>query len=147
MKYTNLHVVRVDREGRSRTCGYWYLVTSNNTSHCAFRTRRALDLWMRERGLSLSGPLDEPHAHCSILGEYSRVYDSPEHFATLEGTPIISLSNGDYGPGLITSSNGHKTEHVEHGNGRRIYDYRKAQSEIWQDYEENEAVATAPEGR
>jgi len=97
---------------------------------------------MRERGLYLAGTLDTPLSRCEIIGEYSRVYDSPDRFSQLEGKPIISLNNGDYGPGIITSEDGHKTEHVQHGPGRLIYNYQEAQRELWQEYEENEEKAT-----
>lgn len=144
MKYDNLYVVRVDRERRAQTCGYWYLVTSNSTSHTAHRTRKGLDLWLRERGLSLAGPLDKPYDQCRIVGSYSRVYESPETIQLLNGTPIKSLNNGDYGPGVVTvDADGHHTEHIEHGHGRTIFDYRQTQRELHENYEENEELATA----
>lgn len=144
MKYSNLYVVRLDREARARTCGYWYVVTSHCTAHCAHRTRKGLNRWLSERGLSLAGPLDEPFARCHIIGEYSTVYESPERIASLIGERITVLNNGDYGVGIVTIDDaGHRTVHVEHGEGRTIYDYQTSLRTMDEQYEENESLATA----
>lgn len=67
--YGNLCVCRLTAEQREKTCGYWYTVTDNAMALTAFRSRKALDLWMQERHLEF------------VPGEDHRLEDGYEGWA------------------------------------------------------------------
>ena len=47
----------LDAAQHARTCGYWYTITKNATSHTAFRTEEELTAWLKQNRLTLSAPL------------------------------------------------------------------------------------------
>ena len=73
--YHNLHLCQLTPEMHSRTCGYWFTVTTDySTAHTAFRTREELEKWLEERALSLTAPLAEhgEHSWQPLKGAYKR---------------------------------------------------------------------------
>lgn len=130
-KHENLTVSRLTEEQHRRTCGYWYTVHNGAMPHTAFATRAGLDRWMRERGLSLSGSLDEVPSWCRINGAYrtnSHLHDA-DSFEQLDGERSRTLSNGDYVVAIITlDGDGLRTVHTLNPNvrSRKVYDYRES---------------------
>jgi len=47
----------LDAQAHIQTCGYWYTITKNGTSHTAFKTQRELCEWMSITDLYLTRPL------------------------------------------------------------------------------------------
>ena len=143
MKYESLYVCRLSRESRSRTCGYWFVVTSHCTAHTAFRTRRGLDLWLSRLSLELTGPLDHAGDQCHIRGEYRRVYIPAETLDKMNGEKIRTLHNGDYVDAMIVRGGGETTLYVSHP-GTLKHDYRESQSLEFGDWDDNEDRACKP---
>ncbi len=141
-RFTDLFVCRLSRESRSRTCGYWFVVTSGTTSHTAFRTRRGLDLWLSRLGLELTGPLDKAGDQCRIEGEYRRVYIPAETLDRMNGEKIRTLHNGDYVDGMIVRCGGETTLYVSHP-GVLKHDYRESQRMEFGEVDDNEDRACA----
>lgn len=143
MIYTKLHACRLSRESHLKTCGYWYVVTTGAMSHTAFRTRRGLDKWLGELGLSLadSAKLNEPGTGgTAIIGAYRREYtklDRPA-FEAMDGVRVIVYENGSPALGIITNDDdGIRTLHVTNPNNDRAVftagEYETANHAKWND--------------
>jgi len=100
-EYSNLWATALTPEQRDHTCGYWYVVTDGATAHTAFRSREALDTWLRERGLTLDSELpgtwsNDPGAS-GISGTYRT--SSERDRATYDAlTPVLAttvIRNGE----------------------------------------------------
>jgi len=143
MRYSNLWISRLTRESRSKTCGYWYCVTVSAQAHTAFRTRKGLDMWLSQLGLSLGGPLNQGGDCCRIVGDYSRQYVSVEALAALAGDRVRVMSNGDYTDGIITiDDEGHRTINLCGPNEPRVvHDYAESQRIEFGDWVDDEALA------
>lgn len=144
MKYDNLYVVRLSRDSRSRTCGYWFTVTSHCTAHTAFRTRKGLDLWLDRLGLKLTGPLDKAGDHCRIEGSYRRIYLDHETVTKINAEKIRELHNGEYVDAVIVRGDGEteSTLYVSHPNAPK-HDYAESQRMNFGDWDDNEDRACA----
>lgn len=104
--HTNLTVISITPDMHRKTCGYWYLVSSNAVSHTAFATSQGLMNWLDERGLVLEGNLPEMGAHAvlPVSGTYRTTsHLSYDDFFSLEGERIRVLDNGDYTLGVVTT--------------------------------------------
>jgi len=119
-KYGNLYATSLSPEWHEKTAAYWYTVTSGATAHTAFATRKGLDRWLEERGLTLESELPETRGTpgmTRILGEYYEM--SHGEFAGTEDNPYrmvaddawyqirptvitAAMSNGNYTLALIT---------------------------------------------
>jgi len=137
--YKNLRVCRLTDEQKSRTCGYRYTVTSENTALTAFRTREHLDAWLALLGLTLEQPIpgqdDGPDAHGSsrIIGTYRRrgcLSDADQAaFWAARGVEIRCMDNADCTLGKVTAdADGVRT--VWHLNpnvrDRPVFNYRES---------------------
>lgn len=131
----DLSLRTLDADGRSRTVGYWYLITSHGVSHTAFNSRTALLNWLEVLGLTLSETLTA-EGSCStqsIGGGYcTKTHMNYLPFYALKGAEIRTLSNGDYTKGIITFENGIATLHTLNPNckDRDVYDYFESR-ETW----------------
>lgn len=130
--HSNLTVARLSPEQHSRTCDYWYTVTSNSSPHTAFVTRAGLDRWFQERGLHLESPLSDTEWNwVQIEGAYcteSHLRDA-SIFPTLKGVYTRTLSNGDWVEAIITQDDdGIRTVHTLNPNirGRKVFDYQES---------------------
>jgi hypothetical protein len=126
-----LYVCHLTNDMASRTCGpYYYTVHHHGMAHTAFCTREHLDLWMRERGLALAQPIDNPADWSPILGEYrTNFVTEAKGMLSLAGHVTRRLSNGQYTLCVITTdSDGVKVENVANPNckDRIIYDYAES---------------------
>ena len=142
MKYDRLHVCRLSRESRAKTCGYWFVVTSRSTAHTAFRTRRGLDLWLSRLGLALTGPLDKAGDMCDIVGDYERVYTPADSLSGIDGEKTRELHNGDYVDAVISRGPERATVYVSHP-GAAKHNYAESQSLAFGDWDEDEDRACA----
>lgn len=128
--HRDLWVTRLNEESHRRTCGYWYVVTEGNFSHTAFANREGLDRWMRERGLSPAGSLDEVPSSCRIQGEYrTEMHMEADALDGLQGEMTRTLSNGDYVTAIVTTDDdGIRTVHTLNPNvrTRTVYDYSES---------------------
>ncbi len=124
------------RWGSSKTCGYWYLVTTDATSHTAFATLDGLMNWLNDRGLVLEGTLPErgTHAVLRIAGSYRTTsHLSYDDFYRLEGGRIRHLDNGDYTLGVVTEDeDGVRNVHYLNCNllDRPVFDYLASQQQL-----------------
>ena len=115
--HTNFHVACLDPDQHSRTCGYWYTVTSHSQAHTAFSTKVALLDWLNERGLTLSDALpDEQGTFKSIpvAGTYleASYMDASAFMAITPALKIAQLSNARYTLGKVTEdADGIRTVH------------------------------------
>ncbi len=129
--HKSLDVCHLDVDSHRRTCGYWFTVTSGCTAHTAFATRRGLNLWLAERGLTLASPIDMQPSHAFIIGEYrtrSYLHDAADFYG-LKGLETRTLSNGDYVRAIITTDDdGIRTVHTLNPNirDRQVFDYRES---------------------
>ena len=139
-----LMVCALNSEQRSRTCGYWYTVTTDSmTAHTAFATRRGLERWLDERGLSCEIPTaiqpEDYGKELSCCSWITGTYRKHSHFSYDEfyALPVYIrtkvLDNGDYTLGLITlDDDGIRTVHYMNCNchERIKYDYQTAREEM-----------------
>lgn len=129
-----LHLCSLTAEQRSRTCGYWYVVTADGFSHTAFRTRSALLRWMELRGLAPTAEIPESGEWSAqwLTGEYRHTaHMEARALDYLEGTRTRTLSNGDWVEAVIvTDSDGVRNVHTLNPNvrERRTFDYRESQA-------------------
>lgn len=71
--HTRLHLCQLTPEQHSRTCNYWFTVTTSQAlPHIAFTTREELEDWLTICGLALPLPLSPhgEHAVQHIQGTY-----------------------------------------------------------------------------
>lgn len=131
--WDNLTAISLNPEGHAKTCNYWYLVQQSYGPHTAFTTRRGLDNWLAERGLSLESelPRHAEHGHARIVGAYKT--QSHMSYDEFYGLPAIGevreLSNGDYTLGLVTQDgDGILTVHYLNPNChyRRVFPYQES---------------------
>lgn len=124
-EYSNLWATALTPEQRDHTCGYWYVVADGAAPHTAFRSREALDTWLRERGLTLTGDLpgtwSNEHGVSGIAGMYRT--SSERDRATYDAlTPVLVATvpdNGNSVEARITEdSYGVRTVHVMNVNYR-----------------------------
>lgn len=132
--YERIYAAWLTPERRAMTCGYHYVVRANGMAHTAFVTRAGLDRWMRERGLSLAGPLDKEGDWSDIVGSYrTKMHYGPgdvADFAALEGERTRAMSNGDWVEAVIThDADGFRTVHTLNPNvrERKVFDYRESE--------------------
>jgi len=115
-------------EQHAQTCGYWYLVQAEGRAHTAFSNREHLIRWLEERGLSIVGELAMAGTHSIVHvdGSYrTEMHMSYDHFFSLDGIMIRSLSNGDYTLGIITEDDEGCIVHTLNPNMRHrlVFDY------------------------
>ena len=126
--YTKLTVTRLEPEESEKTCGpYKYLVHNHWASHTAFVTRAGLDLWLKERGLSIYGDI-ETERWCPIDGWYAKESHMmhPYEFEQIEGERIKVLDNSNWTLGIVNCDNeGFTTVHYLNCNvhNRPIFPY------------------------
>lgn len=133
--YKDMWLCSLTAEQRSKTCGYWYTITTKHcTAHTAFRTRQALDKWLADRNLTLPRELPPIGQHDvqRIQGEYFTImhgsYD--EFYSVPSIAEIRLLSNGEYTLGRIASQDdGIRAVHTLNPNckHRPTFDYRTSQ--------------------
>ena len=141
--YSNLSVCALNAEQHAKTCGYWYTVSGGVYAHTAFATRRGLERWLEERGLTCEIPTAvQPEDYgkgltnyAVIVGTYRRhshmSYD--EFYALPAPLRTKVLDNGDYTLGLITKdADGIRTVHHMNCNchDRIEYEYATARKEM-----------------
>ena len=128
--YGNLYATAITPEHHERTCNYWFTVTSGATAHTAFTTRKGLDRWLDERGLSLENDLPEAGTFgtSKVLGEYreeSHGEMSEGDFYDLAPVLVTSeMSNGRYTLALITEEEGIRTVHTLNPNVKTRIEFR-----------------------
>ena len=138
--HTDLWLSQITPEYRLQTCGYWYLITQNATSHTAFATKKGFLRWLNERNLTLTAPLTAEGVPSSqkIEGGYFRsTWLDVKAFALLEQlTPECDktkvMDNGYYTLGLLTRDvNGIVTVNLLNPNCERIvFPYKEAALEM-----------------
>lgn len=121
-------------ERHSRTCGYWYTVTTGcGTAHTAFTTKAEMDATLDLLGLFPERELAKPDS-CRIIGEYRKTsYMDRDDFERVEGMAVVWLSNGSYTDARVTiDEDGGRTVHYCNPNERRrpLYDYTQARARI-----------------
>lgn len=145
--YKKLHVCRLSREGRARTCGYWYVVTEGTMAHTAFRTRKSLEQWLTRFGLKLTRELTAGDGGCYIEGTYSRAYEDANRTAldARKGLRIRLVDNGEYTTGVIQEDEtGHRTVYLLGPNtDREIHPYAESLTIEYADWDDNEERACA----
>lgn len=142
---TNLMVCALNAEQHMRTCGYWYTVTQGAAMpHTAFATRRGLERWMEERGLSVDEipTAIQPQDYgkglsscCWIVGTYRKQshFSYDEFYALPAVIETKTLDNGDYTLGRITQGeDGIRTVHYMNCNRKHriVYPHYEARSEM-----------------
>lgn len=132
----SLYVACLNEEGRARTCGYWYTVTSRSTPETAFRSRVAFLQWLELRGLSVkpnaqgvaSLPPQGNSAGFPIGGAYqTALHMDRDEWEAVEGVAVLALSNGNYTLAkLAPDANGTICEHILNPNvhDRPVFDYQ-----------------------
>ncbi|TDX21598.1 hypothetical protein DFO67_1358 [Modicisalibacter xianhensis] len=133
MTYDNLHLIQIDSEQASRTCGpYYYLVQNNFMAHTAFRTEQGLMRWLEERGLELSKPLVAKGEHQSqpIIGAYRdcMTMDEDAFNALAADLETRTMSNATYTLAKIIRVEGVNEVHYLNPNchGRVVFDYQES---------------------
>lgn len=132
--FANLHLCVLNYAQHANTCDYWYVIGNGSFSHTAFRTLEGLELWLKERGLSLTQPLTAPgvHSYQKISGEYCRYSHYGEtDVAEFNNLNCIletrTLDNGRYTLAKITENEGIRTVHTVNCNYKRIeFDYKES---------------------
>ena len=132
--YNGLWLQHLTPEQHSRTCGYWYTVTSyGGTAHTAFTTKIEMDAKLSLLGLSPERELNKPDG-CRIIGEYREaMYMNRDDFEQAEGLAVVWMSNGSYTDARVTiDEDGGRTVHYCNPNERRrpLYDYTQARARI-----------------
>lgn len=133
-QYASMQVTALTPEQHERTCNYWYTVTCGAMAHTAFTTRRGLERWLEERGLTLAGELPEERGEFATMrvigeyydvshGEFSPAEDNPYHMVAgaewSELEPVVitaAMSNGRYTLALITEEDGIRIVHTLNPN-------------------------------
>jgi hypothetical protein len=133
--HNNLWLTSITPEQHEKTCGYWYLVTTDHRSFTAFTSRACLYRWLEERGLDIDESKLAPHGEFSsqpIKGTYSqRWYFSDEEqaqFNNLQGVILETrqCDNAQYTLAKITrDSAGMRTVHLLNCNvkSRVVFPY------------------------
>jgi hypothetical protein len=133
-KYGDFFILHIaDKSKPPIGCGYYYIVTHGAYSHTAFRTKRALKVWLKQTGLKIG---KRTYNRCVYLtGNYIRdneMIDTKEFFnkyGHLE--PFYALDNGDYSIGFIEHSPEGNTLHIQNPNtDRPILDYFKVSEHL-----------------
>jgi hypothetical protein len=123
-EHGNLRATSLTREMHEHTCGYWFTVTSGAMAHTAFRTRNELDVWLAERGLTLSNALLDAGewSTTAISGSYRTSLDRDiDRFDAI--IPLLTtrvMDNGQFTPAKITEDEwyGIRTVHYMNVNYR-----------------------------
>jgi hypothetical protein len=112
-KITSLHLTCITPEHHARTCGYWYLITSNAAPFKAFETKKGLDRWLCERKLNLSAALPAKKGTFKNINIEGHYYNNMTFGPLPDGIETKKLSNGDYTRCTITT----------HSDGARVINY------------------------
>jgi hypothetical protein len=134
--YANMRVTRLGEESHNRTCGYWYTVTCGAMAFTAFRSRRALDMWMRRCNLQFEGlesNLDNAGDSVKIQNGFTHVC----HWRSTTmpaGEPVPVMSNGEYVQGVRAVEDGYVTIHFPNPNcpDKIVLDYRATDAALGQ---------------
>lgn len=136
--HNNLWLASLASEQMSRFGGYLYVVTAAATSHTAFRTRFALDEWLKRNDLEIQGELPPEGVHGAFQvspGYYTCSHmDTAEFKRILDQTPssqrIRHLDNGQYTQGLIGKhDSGEVVIHYLNPNCKRVvYNYQESEA-------------------
>lgn len=123
--YDNLWLTSLDEENQSRHGPYWFLVTTNHTSHTAFETLPALQSWLEDRGIFCEfvpelGTFSTQRLHGSYI---DNMCYHPE-FDPIEPIKYIrKLSNAKYTLGKITEEKGIRVISYLNPNVRDRYNF------------------------
>ncbi len=141
--YENLSVTALNAEQHAQTCNYWYLVREAFYAHTAFTTRKGLERWLEERGLTCEIPTavkvedyGKGFSNTSpVIGKYgTKMLWSMEEFYALPNVVVRSktLSNGDWVEAMITQEEGLRVEYTLNPNvkDRKVFDWREAIKEM-----------------
>jgi hypothetical protein len=109
-------------------CGYYYIVTKGAMSHTAFRTKRALKIWLKDSGLTL-GKRTWTKTSIILNGEYRRQYSFLGHFEFIKEyghlESMFVLDNGDWVIGFIEKTEEGRIWHLQNPNAQRVpFDYQ-----------------------
>ena len=114
-------------------CGYYYVITCGAMSHTAFRTKRALKLWLQNTGSKIGRR--SYGKTVSLLGTYYRntvMMDNRKFYNTFGHLePFYALDNGDFTVGFIERAETGNILHIQNPNtDRPILDYMKISKHI-----------------
>ena len=129
----NFNLCFHDQKKEAVGCGYYYTVTCGAMSHTAFRTKKALKVWLNQTGLKMS---KRSWGRSVILtGSYVRNLEmmNTKKFYNTYGhlEPFYALDNGDYTIGFIERLDSGNVLHIQNPNmDRPILDYFKVMTHL-----------------
>ena len=142
-RYEDMQVVALNAEQHAQTCNYWYLVREAFYAHTAFTTRKGLERWLEERGLTCEIPTavevedyGKGFSNTSpVIGKYgTKMLWNMGEFYALPNVVVRSktLSNGDWVEAMITQEDGLRVEYTLNPNvkDRKVFDWREVIKEM-----------------
>ncbi len=130
--HNNLDVICITPEQHEKTCGYWYLVQQNSTSHTAFKTIKGLYRWILLRGLTLAEPIPKNRGDYKVIKIGGSYYDNMTFDELPAGIETKQLDNANYTRATITKHDGLSVVNFHNCNvkNRVVFDYFKTDEEM-----------------
>ncbi len=128
-EFNKLQLFIQDKDKEPIGCGYYYIVTNGSGSHTAFRTKKALNVWLKNTAIKI-GKRGYWSGVVHLEGQYTsamEMLNNDEFFAKHAGQKTyFALCNGAYSIGFIEETpNGNVLYHQNPNTDRFILDYNK----------------------